>query len=39
MRRSTRTSLLAILVAVLAFAAGCGGSEVAADEVPGAPPR
>ena len=25
---------MAILVAVLAFAAGCGGSEVAADEVP-----
>jgi hypothetical protein len=39
MRRSTRTSLMALLVAVVAFAAaGCGGSEVASDEVPGAPP-
>ena len=37
MRRSTRNSLTALLVAVLAFAAGCGGSEVASDEVPGAP--
>jgi hypothetical protein len=38
MRRSPRTSLMA-LVAVLTFAAaGCGGSEVASDEVPGAPP-
>jgi hypothetical protein len=39
MRRSTRTSLMALLVAVVAFAAaGCGGSEVASDEVPGPPP-
>jgi hypothetical protein len=39
MRRSTRTSLIALLFAILAFAAtGCGGSEVAADEVPGPPP-
>jgi hypothetical protein len=39
MRRSTRTSLMAFLVAVVAFAAaGCGGSEVASDEVPGPPP-
>jgi hypothetical protein len=39
MRRSPRTSLMALLVAVLAIAAaGCGGSEVASDEVPGAPP-
>jgi hypothetical protein len=38
MRRSTRTSLMALLVAVLAFAAtGCGGSEVASEEVPGPP--
>jgi hypothetical protein len=37
MRRSTRTSLTALLVAVLAFAAGCGGSEVASEEVPGPP--
>jgi hypothetical protein len=30
---------MALLLAVLAIAAaGCGGSEVAADEVPGAPP-
>ena len=37
MRRTTRTSLTALLVAVLAFAAGCGGSEVASEEVPGPP--
>jgi len=39
MRRSPRTSLIALLLAVLAFAAvGCGGGEVSADEVPGPPP-
>jgi hypothetical protein len=39
MRPSTRTSLLALIGAVLALAAvGCGGGEVAADEVPGSPP-
>jgi hypothetical protein len=39
MRRSPRTLLMALLPAVLALAAaGCGGSEIAADEVPGPPP-
>jgi hypothetical protein len=39
MRHSPRTALLALSLAVLALAAvGCGGDEVAADEVPGAPP-
>ena len=38
MRRSPRTTLLALLLAVLALAAaGCGGSQVPADEVPGSP--
>jgi hypothetical protein len=37
--RIPRTSLTALLLAVLALAAaGCGGSEVSADEVPGPPP-
>jgi len=39
MRRSPRTTLLALpFVALALAAAGCGGSEVDADEVPGAPP-
>jgi hypothetical protein len=39
MRRSKRTSLMVLIGAVLALAAaGCGGGEVAADEVPGSPP-
>jgi hypothetical protein len=39
MRRSPRTSLLALPLAALALAAaGCGGSQIAADEVPGNPP-
>jgi hypothetical protein len=39
MRRPPRPSLLALIVAALAFAvAGCGGGEIAAEEVPGAPP-
>jgi hypothetical protein len=37
MRRSPRTLLLALLVAVVALG-GCGGSEIDADEVPGATP-
>ena len=38
MRPSLRTSLTALVFAVLALAAaGCGGSQVSADEVPGAP--
>jgi len=38
--RSPRTTLMALIfAAVLAIAAtGCGGSEIAADEVPGSPP-
>jgi hypothetical protein len=35
--RSSRTTLLAIAAVALAVA-GCGGSDVAADEVPGNPP-
>jgi hypothetical protein len=39
MRRSTRTSLMALIVAIPALAAaGCGGGQVSADEVPGPPP-
>lgn len=39
MRRTPRTTALASLLAALALAAaGCGGSDVASDEVPGAPP-
>jgi hypothetical protein len=39
MRRLPRTHLIALLVAVPALAAaGCGGSQVSADEVPGSPP-
>jgi hypothetical protein len=39
MQRSPRTTLLALAPAVLALAAaGCGGSEVTAHEVPGPPP-
>jgi hypothetical protein len=39
MRRPLRTATLTLLLAALApAAAGCGGSEVAADEVPGNPP-
>ena len=38
MRRSPRTLLMALLLAVIPLAAvGCGGSEVSADEVPGPP--
>ena len=38
MRRSPRTLLTVLLLAVLPIAAaGCGGSEVSADEVPGPP--
>ena len=37
--RAPRTKLLALLLALVALAvAGCGGSEVASDEVPGNPP-
>ena len=35
--RIRRTSVPALLLAVAALAAGCGGSEVPADEVPGGP--
>ena len=39
MRRSPRTTLLALTFAALAAAAaGCGASEIDADEVPGAAP-
>jgi hypothetical protein len=38
MSRLHRTSLLAVLLAAPALAAGCGGSQIAADEVPGSPP-
>jgi hypothetical protein len=39
MRRSPRTTLMAIpFVALALAAAGCGSSEIAADEVPGSPP-
>ncbi len=39
MRPAPRTSLLALVFAVLALlAAGCGADEVPADEVPGPPP-
>jgi hypothetical protein len=39
MNRSPRTILLALPFAALALAAaGCGGSEVGAEEVPGSPP-
>jgi polysaccharide biosynthesis protein PslG len=37
MRRATRTTL-PILAALALAAAGCGTSEIAADEVPGSPP-
>ncbi len=37
--RAPRTKLLALLLALVALVvAGCGGSEVASDEVPGNPP-
>ena len=37
--RAPRTKLLALLLALVALAvAGCGGSEVSSDEVPGNPP-
>ena len=35
--RIRRTSVPALLLAVAALTAGCGGSEVPADEVPGGP--
>ena len=35
--RIRRTSVPALLLAVAALAAGCGGSEVPPDEVPGSP--
>jgi hypothetical protein len=35
--RTRRTSLSAILLVAAALVAGCGGSEVAPDEVPGGP--
>jgi hypothetical protein len=35
--RIRRTSVPALMLAVAALAAGCGGSEVPADEVPGGP--
>jgi len=39
MSRSPRTPLLALTFAIVALAAvGCGGGEVSAEEVPGAPP-
>ena len=39
MRRSPRKTLLTLSAVALAFAAaGCGTSEVSADEVPGGPP-
>jgi hypothetical protein len=37
MRRSSRTIIL-VLAALAVAATGCGGSDVDADEVPGAPP-
>jgi hypothetical protein len=37
MRRLPRTSLMALVAVLIFAAAGCGGSEVASDEVPGAP--
>jgi hypothetical protein len=37
MRRLPRTSLMALVAVLIFAAAGCGGSEVSSDEVPGAP--